>query len=190
MEYNLRHGLYLPLENLCLLEATAAVLCDVVLKSPLELTPTEREELAQIKEDEATHYVLAKQAMAGLQKVDQRQLASKLRDYRHDHLQRWQGPLGMIARLHEDECLVLRYMDLFDRTITGIIPDEGAAFVQAVRDDEPRHHKWGRDVLHRLIGNDEAKRRFVRQQMSAKGWPAAIIMSQFRDLQIKMGLRS
>src|SRR5438067_2191545 len=119
MEFNLKSGLYVPLENLCLLEATAAVLCAEVLKSPMELTSLEREGLVRIKEDEARHYVLAKQAQAGLQKVDQGQLGAKLREYRHEHLKRWKGPLGMVARLHEDECLVMRYMDLFDQTIMG-----------------------------------------------------------------------
>lgn len=189
MNYDLKNGLYVPLENLCLLEATAAVLCDEVLKSPLELTGGERSDLVQIREDEANHFRLAKKALAGLRKVDQTALAGKLHEYRADHIARWNGPLGMIARLHQDESLVMRYMDLFEKTIIGIIPVEGHAFVEAVKNDEPRHHKWGRDVLRRLIGEDEGKRQFVKKEMSAKGWPAASIMAQFGDIQRDMGLQ-
>ena len=190
MKYDLKNCLYGPLENLCLLEATAAVLCDEVLKSPLALTAEERAGLVEIKHDEARHYVLAQKALRGLRTVDQRHLAEKCGEYREDHLRRWAGPLGMVARLHEDESLVMRYMHLFEQTIIGIIPEEGTDFVRAVQNDEPRHHAWGRAVLERLTRDDEQRRKFVNQHRSARGWPAATIMRQFRELQIQMGLRN
>lgn len=189
MLFNLRDELYVPLQKLCILEATAAVLCEEVLKSDLQITPGEREGLVQIKHDEARHYLLAQKALSGLRKVDQRDLAKKCHEYREDHLRRWAGPLGMVARLHEDEGLVMRYMDLFRKTIIGIVPEEGHDFVTAVEADEPRHHAWGKAVLHRLTDNDDEKKRFVRKHASAVGWPAAEIMRGFRDLQVKMGIK-
>jgi len=189
MQFDLKEGLWKPLESLCLLESTAAVLCHEVLKSHLDLTAEEREGLKRIKEDEVRHYVLARRALNGLRKVDQTDLGKKLKEYHEDHLKRWQGPAGMIARLHEDEALVMRYMHLFDMTITGIIPEEGHAFVQAVRTDEPRHYEWGKNVIRRLTDNNEAMRRFIREQKRLDGWPALTIAREFRDLRLKLGVK-
>ncbi|MES2216004.1 MAG: hypothetical protein V4481_01775 [Patescibacteria group bacterium] len=188
MEFDLKGALYVPLENLCLLEATAAVLCEEVLKSSLELTSEEREGLVEIKRDEANHYVLAQKALRGLKTVDQDHLAKRCREYREDHLRRWAGPLAMVARLHEDECLVMRYMHLFHKTIIGIVPEEGQDFVTAVENDEPRHHAWGKAVLRRLTEDNAKRQKFVRKHKSASGWPASDIMRQFRDIQRHMGI--
>lgn len=183
----LRTGLYVPMRSVCLLEAMAALLAEEVLASDLELTSHEREGLVQIKQDEAHHYSLAVKVLRVLPKVDQRTLNDMRRAYAAEHQARWQGSVGRIARLHEDESLVMHFMPVFTRVITEIVPEEGHAFTFAVEQDEPRHHQWGRDVLKRLTDNDEALLKLVRQNRSARGWPIEKIVRGFDSLYKQLG---
>ena len=179
IDFQLKDELYVPMQRVCLLEAMAALLADEVLKSNLELTGDEREGLIQIKRDEAEHYALGVKVLNVLPKVNQRELSDMLREYTMEHQARWAGPIGRIARLHEDEGLVMHFMPIFTRVIRDIVPVEGDAFATAVENDEPRHHKWGADILKRLTDNDEARLRLVRQHRSARGWPIEKIVRGF-----------
>lgn len=185
----LRDQLIVPMQRLCLLEAVAAVLCQDVLKSNLDLTKDEREGLIQIKLDEADHYLRAVKVLKALPKFDQEQLSAQLRDYHVEHQERWIGPIGRIARLHRDEGFVMRFGPTFEGVISTIVPEEGGDFVRTVMQDEPRHHKWGQDVLKRLAGNDEAQRRFIQQQSTVRDWPASMILREFDSIRKQLAIR-
>lgn len=177
------------MQRICMLEAMAAVLSKDVLESDLVLTSVERDGLVQIMRDEAKHYALAVKVLKSLRKVDQLALKKIRSEYYETHQAGWVGPVGRIARLHEDEGLVMRNMPGFIKVISGVVPEEGAVFVNAVENDEPMHHRWGKDILHRLTDNNEAQRKFVRLHRPARNWPAALIFKELGAIQEKMGIR-
>lgn len=179
-----------PMQSLCCLESLAAVIADRALKdSDVYLTPEERDGLERLRNDEARHYCLAKNILVKLSKFDRTTLAKSVEESRELHQPRWVTPLAMLTGLRTHEMLLERFMFLLEGIVEQVTPEEGLAFVQAVKEDEPRHIQWGTNVINRMTGDDESIRRFVRQHQGLRGTQAGEIARDFKILGDHLGIK-